>query len=94
MFKQKFLVVGSQRFAGEIDGKRIESGKIFTLTDSKQDGNHFGHAVGSFSVPYTKINDYMVCPAYYELDLSLVGSGLVVNGCKRVSEKLDLFSVK
>ena len=90
--KQKFL--GAQRFNGEVDGKKIESGKIFTLTDCKSDNDHFGHAVGSFSVGYFNLNDYIVCPAYYELDLNLVGNTLSVVGCKRLSDKLDLMSLQ
>ena len=94
MIKQKFLVIGSQRFSGEIDGKKIESGKIFTITDSKKDVDHFGCTIGSFSVGFANVNDYTVCPAYYELELNLVGNSLMVVGGKRISEQLDLMSLK
>lgn len=94
MIKQKMLVVGAQRFNGEVEGKKIESGKIFTLTSCKNDANHFGHAIGSFSVGYANLNDYTVCPAYYELELDLVGNTLMVLGGKRISEQLDLMSLK
>lgn len=92
--KQKMLVIGSQRFNGEVEGKMIQSGKIFTLTDSKNDADHFGHVIGSFSVGYTNVNDYMVVPAYYDLDLNIVGNSITVVGGKRLTDKLDLMNIK
>ena len=88
------LVLGSQRFSGELEGQKINSGKIFTLSDSLNDADHYGHTVGSFSVGYDKVADYAIVPAYYDVEISIVGSKMVVTGCKRVSEKHDLFSVK
>lgn len=88
--KDKLLVIGVQRFDGEIDGKRLSSCKAFTITNSKNDVDHVGYLVGAHSLPYSHFAKFDIVPAFYDFEFDLVGNRLVVLDVTRVSDKVDI----